>query len=317
VVTFTVWCVSLVAQIVKFKAVIVNTYRRLNRIILPLKYLPGATANLLDIKMESPVDLFHFKKYAFILFCLSLCLQLPTLLGLFTVTTPQQKSIYGSIEMLLIALLLLNGWSIWRVLKRKYATQGASYAWILEVAKFCFISLALCVMGDLINRNFLELYYQYGSNVEHTYLADSVWFFFPGYSCFIYAVYLVARHKNLSLLFVGYTALIFIGIGILSFAGIYKEGAGAYVATMTGGYASLISVMCAAALWLLKSYGWQAMKWVALGAVLAPVADSLIGNFWIYREGYFPGISYVNWIVYFTSQALIQQLPVKLSQLSS
>ena len=172
-------------------------------------------------------------------------------------------------------------------------------------------------MGDLINRNFFELYYQYGSNIEHTYLADSVWFFFPGYFCFIYAVYLVARHKNVPLFFIGYTALIFVGIGILSFAGIYKEGAGAYVATMTGTYAALISVMCAAALWLLKSYGWQAMKWVALGAVLAPVADSLIGNFWIYREGYFPSISYVNWIVYFSSQALIQQLPVKLYQLSS
>lgn len=218
--------------------------------------------------------------------------------------------------MLLIALLLLNGWNIWRELQSKYSTQGESHAWILEVAKFCFISLALCVMGDLINRNFFESYYQYDSNIEHTYLADSVWFFFPGYSCFIYAVYLVARHNNVSQFFIGYTGLIFVGIGILSFTGIYKEGAGTYVITMTGTYAALTSNMCAAALWLLKSYGWHAMKWVVLGAVLAPVADSLTGNFWIYREGYFPSISYVNWIVYFSSQALIQQLLVKLAQLS-
>jgi len=110
--------------------------------------------------------------------------------------------------------------------------------------------------------------------------------------------------------------LIFIGVGVLSFAGMYKEGAGVYVTTMTGTYAALISVMCASALWLLKSYGWQAMKWVALGAVLALLADALIGNFWIYREGYFPNVAYLNWIIYFSSQALIQQLPIKLAQLS-
>ena len=261
-------------------------------------------------------DFVRFKKYALVLFLLNACFQLAALLGLFTVTTSQQKTIYGSIEMLLIVLLLFNGWHIWRVLEKKYADQSDDHTWIVGIAKLCCLSLALCVMGDLINRNYFGLYYQYGSNVEHTYLADSVWFFLPGYSCFIYAAYLVGRHNNVSLFFMGFTALLFVGTGIISFVTMYKDGAGAYVATMTGMYAALIPVMCATALWLLKSYGWQAMKWVAIGAVLATVADALIGNFWLYGDGYFPAIAYINYIVYFSSQALIQQLPLKLEKFS-
>jgi len=266
--------------------------------------------------MAPSVDLIRFKKYALILVVLSLCLQLPTLFHFLTVATPLQKTIYGGIEMLLVFLLLINSWNIWRELKRKSSNQSTSQIWIIQIAKLCCMSLALCVLGDFINRNFFDFYYQHGSNIEHTYLADSIWFFFPGYSCFIYAAYLAARRKNVAHNFIGYTIMIFSVIGVISFVGMYKEGAGAYVATMTGTYAVLISIMLASALWLLKAYGW-AIKWVALGAILAPAADALIGSFWIYGDGYFPRIGYLNWIVYFSSQALIQQLPVRLYTESS
>ena len=56
----------------------------------------------------------------------------------------------------------------------------------------------------------------------------------------------------------------------------------------------------------------------ALGLVLAMVADAIIGKFWIFGnegQGYFPLVSHINWIIYFASQALIQQLPIGLLQL--
>jgi hypothetical protein len=268
----------------------------------------------MGFRLRASTGFGRFRKFALMLVCLSGCLQLSALSGLVLVRTPTQKAIYGSMEMLLVVLLLINGWAIWRAIKYHHVNQGGTPVWVVGIARLCFLSLALCVMGDLVNRNFPGIYYQYGSNVKHTYLADSVWFFFPGYCCFISATYLAGRRKNLSLRLMGLTAFLCVVAGLVSFAGMYKEGAGTYVATMTGTYAALIPVMCASALWLLKSYGWQAMKWVASGAVLATIADALIGNFWIYREGYFPAISYLNWIIYFASQALIQQLPIKLLQ---
>ena len=81
---------------------------------------------------------------------------------------------------------------------------------------------------------------------------------------------------------------------------------------MTGTYAMLIPLMLLAAVVLLRAYGWQRMKWVAIGAALATVADARIGNFWIYGEGYYPQIRAINWIIYFLSQALIHRLPLKM-----
>jgi len=268
----------------------------------------------MEFRLQAPTGFDRFRKIALLLVCLGGCLQLSALSGLIVVSNPMQKAIYGSVEMFLVLGLLINGWAIWRTIKTYSVSRGEAHLWVVGIARLCFLSLALCVIGDLINRNYPELYYQYESNVKHTYLADSVWFFFPGYCCFIYAAYLACRHSDLSLRFMGLTAFLCVVAGIVSFAGMYKEGAGTYVATMTGTYAALIPVMCAAALWLLKSYGWQAMKWIASGAALATFADALIGNFWIYGEGYFPAISYLNWIIYFASQALIQQLPIKLLQ---
>ena len=54
--------------------------------------------------------------------------------------------------------------------------------------------------------------------------------------------------------------------------------------------------------------------------MLAMIADALIGKFWIFGangQGYFPLISHLNWIIYFGSQALIQQLPIALLQIKA
>lgn len=262
--------------------------------------------------LSSFLEFSYYQKHAVVLVFISLLLPCCALTGLFVVDSVEKKMWYGIAEMILILLLFLNGALIWLHLKSQ-----ARSAWIATVARWCFLSLAFCVLGDLVNRNFLELYYQHGSNVEHTYLADSVWFFFPGYLCFVYAAYLVGRQNNVSIAFMLMTAVISSVVGVLSFLDLYKEGAGFYVAGMTGFYGSFIPLTCAAAIWLVKSYGFPSMKWVALGAVLATVADAIIGNFWLYRDGYYPAVSYVNWMIYFTSQALIQQLPIKLAHLEA
>lgn len=252
-----------------------------------------------------------YQGVGFILVILMAVLQLVPLLGLFS-PLPDWKVLYASMEMLLLLFLLINAWRIWRVLAGHCSSSTGDEALILNVARLCFLSLALCVLGDLINRNYFDLYYQHGSNIEHSYLADSVWFFFPGYACFIVAAYRVGRQRSLSRVFMFGTGLVFSVLGLLSFVTMYQDGAGTYVATLTGTYAALIAVMCAAALWLIKACGWAAMKWIAIGAVLASVADALIGNFWIYREGFYPAIAHINMMIYFASQALLQQLPLQL-----
>ena len=49
------------------------------------------------------------------------------------------------------------------------------------------------------------------------------------------------------------------------------------------------------------------------GALLAVVADLMIAELWIRRDAY-PVVEHANWIVYFASLALIQQLPFVVTQ---
>ena len=102
----------------------------------------------------------------------------------------------------------------------------------------------------------------------------------------------------------------------------HLTGAAYLLTLVTGAYSVLVSILALSAIWLIKSL--QAYKvpmriWcAALGLVLAMVADAIIGKFWIFGnegQGYFPLVSHINWIIYFASQALIQQLPIGLLQL--
>lgn len=223
---------------------------------------------------------------------------------------------FGAAELLLIALLLVNGFAIKRwVFAQTNDLLARQLAWL------CLLSLMLCVAGDVVNRNFAQLFYQHGVVVKHDYLVDSVWFFAPGYSLLLLAVWRAAREKAVSNRFMRNTAMVGGVIAALSFLNMADFAAGEYVLGITGSYAVLITVVGVSSLWLLKAYGAisgpAAIRWVALGLALAAIADSLIGSLWIYGndgEGYFPVISHINWIVYFASQALVQQLPVAVAR---
>lgn len=250
----------------------------------------------------------HFRANALILVLLSTLLQGLALLGLLPVEDGTVGKVwFGTAEMALVGALLVNAWLI-----RRWVLQSGQSDLAQSTALLMLLSLALCVGGDFINRNYFGISHGHDSAVRHTYLADSVWFFAPGYGLFLWATIRVALAKGVSEGFIAVCALIGGALGALSFADLYTPEAGRYVSIMTGGYAVFIAIVGVSAIWLVKALGWRAAYPVATGAVMATLADALIGNFWLYREGYYPAISQVNWILYFASQALVQQLPLQL-----
>lgn len=236
---------------------------------------------------------------ALILVLLSTLLQGIVLAAVWAPLSAADWLIFGALEMLLMVGLLANGGLI--------MASVSGDARRSNLAGWCFLGLVLCTLGDLVNRNFGGQYYAHGPLIEHSYLVDSVWFFLPGYAVLIYASWRAVRGhiqpKHAIAVTVGFAAL-----GVASYVAMVPAGVGAYVLTLTGSYAVLITLCCASAVWLLMAFGRGAWP-VALGFALATVADALIGQFWLFGDGNYPTIRYANWIIYFASQALVQQLP--------
>lgn len=254
-----------------------------------------------------------FARNGLVLFVLATAMSIAGLSGVWVINGADIERIwFGVAELVLIVLLLINGFSI-----KRWVFDHSNSLLARQVAWLCVLSLGLCVAGDVVNRNFAQLFYQHGSVVKHDYLVDSVLFFAPGYLLLALALWRVAVVKGVSSSFMAVSGGLFGGVGLLSFFGMANFAAGDYVLGITGSYTIVIGVISASGLWLLKAYGGlsapRSLWLVAIGAILATVADALIGNFWIYGnngEGFFPAISHINWIVYFGSQALVQQLPL-------
>lgn len=254
-----------------------------------------------------------FARNALILSLLACSLSVLGLLGLWGIDGDDAARLqFGAAELLLMLLLIVNGFAIKRqVFKQPSSLLARQLSWL------CLLSLMLCFAGDVVNRNFAQAFYQHGSLVKHDYLADSVMFFAPGYLLLLLAVGRAAKERGVSNRFMAVTAVVAAALGGLGFLNMADFNAGAYVLGISGSYAMVITVVGFSSLWLLKAYGAatapSAIRWVAVGLALAAVADALIGSLWIYGnhgEGFFPTISYVNWIVYFASQAMVQQLPL-------
>lgn len=218
------------------------------------------------------------------------------------------KTVLALAEMGLLLLLLWNGWRI-----RDWAASVPRHGKLhVQVANLVFASLALCILGDLVNRNFPQTFYAHDSVIEHSYLVDSVWFFFPGYALFLVAAWKATSPQVPGLL--RWPLLVIAAVAAAtSFAGLVLPGCSPYVVLMTGGYAVLIALMVPAAVWIAVALGRPAWP-VAAGAALATIADALIGHFWLFGRGHYPDIAYLNFVVYFLSQVLVQQLPVVLAQ---
>jgi len=78
-------------------------------------------------------------------------------------------------------------------------------------------------------------------------------------------------------------------------------------------YSSIITLTGITAWWILRALGWRHAIGVALGAILATVADAIIGHFWIVQDTAYPTVRYLNWVIYFASQAMIQPLALAMA----
>ncbi len=212
------------------------------------------------------------------------------------------RQVFSTVEMLLVVLLAWQGWRIigW--------ARAADRGLLVErTAVWCFVSLVLCGLGDLVNRNYLEQSFQWDDVIRHSYLITAIWFFLPGYAVIIGVNRMVTR-SAVSRRFAAATAVVAAAAGALAFAADHVSGMGRYPATMIPVYSMVLGVLAGSTTWLVKAFGWRPSAVVVIGCLLALVADALIGRFWIATD-HFPTIEHANWIIYFVSLAMIQQLP--------
>lgn len=212
------------------------------------------------------------------------------------------RHLFSTFEMALVVALAVLGWRIVRWSR----TQQADPL-VRRAAELCFASLVLCAVGDLINRNYLEQSFQWDDVVRHSYLITSIWAFLPGYAVVVWANRTVTRHavpRPTATVSVGAAVV----VGLVAFAGNRVPGMGAYPSAMVLAYTVVLTVLAASTIWLLRAFGWEASIVPVLGCLLAVVADLLIGTWWIAEDRY-PVVEHANWIIYFASLAMIQQLP--------
>jgi len=245
-------------------------------------------------------------------FLLAIMVAAAGLSGIWTVTgTNTERLSLLLIEALTVLLLIANSHGI-----RRWVYRHSNDPVARRVAWLCFIGLCLCFGGDIVNFNLPQTYFRHGEVIKHDYLADSVWLFAPGYLLLMVAALYLARSRGLS----QKTMIVGLGLGALmgaiSFATLHLPGTGTYVSVITGFYSMLITAVGVSGVLLLLSYGLtQAppMAWlVALGLVLAAVADAVIGSFWLYGnngQGFFPEVRDINWVIYIGSQSLVIHLP--------
>ncbi|CCQ10468.1 hypothetical protein PALB_13350 [Pseudoalteromonas luteoviolacea B = ATCC 29581] len=187
---------------------------------------------------------------------------------------------------------------------------------LTAIAGLTSLALLFSVVGDVINLNLLDQFYGYSLIIKHDYLADSVWFFAPAYAAFMVACWLWLRVYKIGY---WYFALSLVGggvLGSLSYLSMMRTGTSGYVLYMTFFYAAFITLPTVFAFWFMYVATKHPVKKplfsIAIGLILATVADALIGQFWLFGndgQGYYPLIREVNWLVYFSSQALLVQLP--------
>ncbi|KGJ87434.1 hypothetical protein [Colwellia psychrerythraea] len=231
------------------------------------------------------------------------------LCGFWSITGKERITILF-IESAILIALLGNCYAIKNWLYR-HSTEVSHrlIAWLVLAA------LILCICGDIVNFNLPLTYHRYGGVVKHDYLADSVFFFAPGYALFLVAACWISLVNGLKPKVLVVIMIIACLVGAASFFSMHLPGTGLYVSMITGSYAVLITLVGASALLLLMVLGKSSAKltvWlIASGLILAMVADAVIGQFWIYGnngQGYFPVAKYVNWVLYIGSQCLLIHL---------
>ncbi|MDK1310403.1 hypothetical protein [Pseudoalteromonas ardens] len=251
----------------------------------------------------------HTVKISVLIIALAMLDLIFTLLGVWSVVGETRNWVL-SFEALTLTLLLCNCLIIRQVIGQH---QHARSYWPL--ANLVVFSLLFCLAGDVVNFNLAQNYFQHSAVVKHDYLADSVWFFMPGYLLLFLACWRLLGYSGAQVVYFVVAMLITSLLALFSYLNMHLPGSGWYVTVLTGGYAIVIAQAALLGLCLLISSDIPKTPRaiLALGMILATVADALIGQFWIFGnegQGYYPQIRAINWAIYITSQAIVIHLPV-------
>lgn len=211
------------------------------------------------------------------------------------------RTVFSTVEMALVVGLLVIGWQIVR-----WSRQHGHHPQVQRTARLALASLALCALGDLVNRNYPDQYFQYDHVIRHSYLVTSIWFFLPGYLVVV-AINRSLTRDRIPARSAVLTSLVAAVAGVLAYLSNHDPAVAVQASVMIGLYGVVLAVLAGSTTWLVRTSGWAAARVVVVGCLLAPVADALIANLWLYRDHY-PTIEHVNWIIYFASLAMIQRV---------
>lgn len=248
---------------------------------------------------------------SFIAFTFAIIQSSLAILGYWSIDESANERIwFGLAELGTMLILIINSLFI------IYFVGEAKNKEASHISRICLYSLIFCFLGDIVNRNFNQLFYQYDDIIKHSYLADSVAFFIPGYLLIMIAVTQLSLARLPNKRFMVISAAIALGIAVITYIDMHIVGTSTLLTLFTGFYSIVVSLLAISALWLIKAFKWREAPFTiwacTLGLFLAMLADAIIGKFWIFGNdglGYFPIVSHINWIIYIGSQALIQQLP--------
>lgn len=187
---------------------------------------------------------------------------------------------------------------------------------ICQVAYLVSAALLLSLMGDIVNLNLGNHYYEQGPYIKHDYLVNSIWFFMPAYMCYCLAAKLGLRALGVSHTKQSISLLVAGIVGALSYMSLFNANANSYVIVLTALYSVVIALPLAYAygfvIWATPPITLSHIV-IAAGLVLATLADAIIGQFWLFADesrGYYPAVREWNWLIYCTSQACLSVLPL-------
>ena len=245
-----------------------------------------------------------------LLFCIATLDAAGGLLGIWSIEGSARTSLI-LVELMTLVTLALVSFSV-----KQWVSLNAISDLQRVIAWLCFIGLALCICGDIINFNLAREYHQHGGIVKHDYLATSVLFFGPGYLAFLAAAMLIAQRKKANKIWVLTPLAVGALIGFISMQHDLMDRAGFFVTILTGNYAVFMGAFGFCSISLVVALGGKNAPitvWiVASGFVLAAIADAIIGHYWLFGnagQGFYPTVRYVNWVIYIGSQCLLIYMP--------
>ncbi|WP_339144310.1 hypothetical protein [Pseudoalteromonas galatheae] len=210
-----------------------------------------------------------------------------------------------------LLLVLRLGWHV------RQTSLAVSPSTLHTDIKLCWVALLLCTGGDIVNFNLFELYHRQDQTIKHDYLIDSIWFFALGYGLlFGLLIRFLRREFSLTLATATVLVVVSMALSLFSYQMMYLPTISQYSLLLSASYSLIVTLLGVFGFWLIIQnikLNEQTNYAVAIGFILAMLADAIIGQFWLFANqgnGYFPIARHVNWVIYIGSQTLLLLFPV-------